>query len=431
MAGIEEKKVNQLIMKKIIIFVFFSAFIFSGQLSLAAYPATCPDLAQSILGTVGGCSAIDRAIYSNVYDKCCVSSTQTQACTSFSYSNWSVCQPNNTQTRTVVSKSPTGCTGGTPITSQSCTPTIVPAVSTSATSTPTALISTFISSKNEIASGEAVVLIFSGPSAISKYKIYFSCPKFSTGLNAGLLAASAKIGEVEYCNKDFSVPANIKTQTVAILSKYSKPLKITARLKAYNSQEEYVDYKDVILTVSVTSAITSTPVLSTSTAVSVTTSVPTPVSTMPTGTSLQEQINLLLDKIKALQQQISQRSSSAPATSLGASNTSVVPTSSSAPAPAPAGESLTESALSNESAIFSHTWNDNLYYGMRNNDDVKALQKALIKEGVYSGEATGNFFGITRQAVIDFQKKNNFTNVPGTGYVGTYTRKALNDLYSK
>jgi len=41
-------------------------------------------------------------------------------CTSFTYSNWSACQSNNTQTRNVVSSLPAGCTGGTPVTSQAC-----------------------------------------------------------------------------------------------------------------------------------------------------------------------------------------------------------------------------------------------------------------------------------------------------------------------
>ncbi len=42
-------------------------------------------------------------------------------CTSFTYSAWGACQSNNTQTRTVTSSSPSGCTGGTPVTSQTCT----------------------------------------------------------------------------------------------------------------------------------------------------------------------------------------------------------------------------------------------------------------------------------------------------------------------
>ncbi|OGY63454.1 MAG: hypothetical protein A3B92_01540 [Candidatus Harrisonbacteria bacterium RIFCSPHIGHO2_02_FULL_42_16] len=84
-----------------------------------------------------------------------------------------------------------------------------------------------------------------------------------------------------------------------------------------------------------------------------------------------------------------------------------------------------------ETETFSYTWNRDLYYGLTNDKDVQALQNALILEGVYKGPVTGNFFRLTRQAVIDFQKKHNFTNVPGTGYVGPHTRKVLNDLYSK
>jgi len=43
-----------------------------------------------------------------------------QTCTSFTYSAWSECQPSNTKTRTVTSSSPAGCTGGSPILTQSC-----------------------------------------------------------------------------------------------------------------------------------------------------------------------------------------------------------------------------------------------------------------------------------------------------------------------
>lgn len=45
----------------------------------------------------------------------------TQACTSFTYTAWSECQPNNTQTRTVASSSPSGCYGGNPTLTQTCT----------------------------------------------------------------------------------------------------------------------------------------------------------------------------------------------------------------------------------------------------------------------------------------------------------------------
>ncbi len=42
-------------------------------------------------------------------------------CTSFTYSAFGACQSNNTQTRTVLTSSPTGCTGGTPVLTQACT----------------------------------------------------------------------------------------------------------------------------------------------------------------------------------------------------------------------------------------------------------------------------------------------------------------------
>jgi hypothetical protein len=45
-----------------------------------------------------------------------------QTCASFTYSTWqpTTCPANQTQTRTVTSSSPSGCTGGTPVTTQSC-----------------------------------------------------------------------------------------------------------------------------------------------------------------------------------------------------------------------------------------------------------------------------------------------------------------------
>ncbi len=46
----------------------------------------------------------------------------TSACTSYTYSAWSACQSNNTQTRTVLTSIPAGCSGGVaPVTSQACT----------------------------------------------------------------------------------------------------------------------------------------------------------------------------------------------------------------------------------------------------------------------------------------------------------------------
>ncbi len=41
-------------------------------------------------------------------------------CASFVYSDWNECQPDNAQTRTIISSLPTGCLGGNPIILQSC-----------------------------------------------------------------------------------------------------------------------------------------------------------------------------------------------------------------------------------------------------------------------------------------------------------------------
>ncbi|MHB8648104.1 MAG: LamG-like jellyroll fold domain-containing protein, partial [Thermomicrobiales bacterium] len=54
------------------------------------------------------------------------SATPPPTCTSFTYSAWNACQVNGTQTRTVTSSSPAGCTGGTPVLTQSCTYTAPP-----------------------------------------------------------------------------------------------------------------------------------------------------------------------------------------------------------------------------------------------------------------------------------------------------------------
>ncbi len=42
------------------------------------------------------------------------------SCNSWIYSDWSDCQTNSTQTRTITNSSPEGCTGGNPVLTQSC-----------------------------------------------------------------------------------------------------------------------------------------------------------------------------------------------------------------------------------------------------------------------------------------------------------------------
>jgi hypothetical protein len=53
----------------------------------------------------------------------------------------------------------------------------------------------------------------------------------------------------------------------------------------------------------------------------------------------------------------------------------------------------------------SYTFTKTLYYGMKNNPDVKALQDALKYFGTFptNAESTGNYFGLTSKAVYDWQ----------------------------
>ena len=83
----------------------------------------------------GGTLVTGQLIVNEEYDpsldssvSCSASKTSTPPCTSWTYSSWGACQSNNTQTRTITSYSPSGCTGGSPASlTQSCTYT--PAVS--------------------------------------------------------------------------------------------------------------------------------------------------------------------------------------------------------------------------------------------------------------------------------------------------------------
>lgn len=58
----------------------------------------------------------------------------TPTCTNFTYSAWSTCT-NNTQSRTVTTSSPTSCTGGTPVLTQSCSSEVVPPLTYTLTTT--------------------------------------------------------------------------------------------------------------------------------------------------------------------------------------------------------------------------------------------------------------------------------------------------------
>ena len=80
-------------------------------------------------------------------------------------------------------------------------------------------------------------------------------------------------------------------------------------------------------------------------------------------------------------------------------------------------------------------FNNNLFFGMRNNAEVSCLQEFLKTEGVYpEGLVTGNFLSLTQAAVARFQEKYASGILAplglqqGTGYVGAATRAKINEL---
>jgi len=83
---------------------------------------------------------------------------------------------------------------------------------------------------------------------------------------------------------------------------------------------------------------------------------------------------------------------------------------------------------------------NNLYYGLRNNQEVRCLQQFLKEQGpeIYpEGLITGNFFSLTLKAVIRFQEKyaseilHPLGLTRGTGYVGKRTRAKINELIAR
>lgn len=65
----------------------------------------------------------------------------------------------------------------------------------------------------------------------------------------------------------------------------------------------------------------------------------------------------------------------------------------------------------------------NLKYGSRGAEVVE-LQEFLIEKGFLSGQASGNFFSLTRKAVVAYQSS---IGLPATGFVGPMTRAKIND----
>jgi hypothetical protein len=122
----------------IILLCFFIAFIINSlivknnnlsalyqkaQDKISELEVEVSDLLSSQNKSTSTCSRI----YSNDYETLPtqLTSTSSTVCGLFTYSDWGTC-PSGLQTRTITSQSPVGCVGGKPITSQKCTPPIIP-----------------------------------------------------------------------------------------------------------------------------------------------------------------------------------------------------------------------------------------------------------------------------------------------------------------
>ncbi len=82
--------------------------------------AATPDTGSPFAGWSGACAGTGACLITMNEDKIVVANFATTPSCTYTYSDWSACQPDNTQTRTVISSSPAGCVG-TPVLSQSCT----------------------------------------------------------------------------------------------------------------------------------------------------------------------------------------------------------------------------------------------------------------------------------------------------------------------
>jgi len=91
-------------------------------------------------------------------------------------------------------------------------------------------------------------------------------------------------------------------------------------------------------------------------------------------------------------------------------------------------------------SISCQKFEENLFYGLRNDERVRCLQEFLKAQGseIYpEGLVTGNFLSLTKAAVIHFQEKYAdeilapWEIEKGTGFVGETTRAKINEILSQ
>ena len=170
-------------------------------------------------------------------------------CTSFTYSEWSpsTCPINETQTRTITSSSPSGCTGGTPDPlTQSCTYT-PPPEDTTPPSTPTNLTATAVSSSQ-------INLTWTASTdnvAVTGYKIYRDGSQITTITgtsysNTGLTAETTytyTVSAYDAAGNESGVSVNISATTDNSSGQYTAPTIPTAHPRIYFTPEILNDVK--------------------------------------------------------------------------------------------------------------------------------------------------------------------------------------------
>jgi len=72
------------------------------------------------------------------------------------------------------------------------------------------------------------------------------------------------------------------------------------------------------------------------------------------------------------------------------------------------------------------TFDRNLSYGMKNDQEVLRLQQFLTAQGLYNGPVTGNYLSLTESAVKAFQERENIA--PQSGYFGPLTKARANQI---
>ena len=96
---------------------------------------------------------------------------------------------------------------------------------------------------------------------------------------------------------------------------------------------------------------------------------------------------------------------------------------------------LINKTFNDDIVLPKYTFTRDLYYGMVNDSDVKKLQEVLNQLGYFPiTDYTGNYYGITIKAVLDFQLANGVIankEEVGSGRCGPKTREVLNKLLNK